>query len=170
MNNSSLVDSFSALLSEFERETTMLKSIAAVRGLNTSNCPPHLLSQINGVSGALADIERKLAHLDEFVDNEFNSLKQLNQLVESISTQTSDISELLEKTPTCFKIADSKSAVAVDDSRALTTNRTTFDVDAIEEAEFVKVPSATRGRISIVQLNIAWVSICKLFDDKLKVL
>lgn len=178
MDESQLVSSFDALISSFDKETKVLKCISSMRGLTEENCPENIQSQFDNLEGSLTDIEKRVADLDNYLDSELHSLSELKKLNDLIQCQTQGVEKTLENTPACFKLSTAGENVPPVMNGNGSTNAPAAATavvpmvasthTTINEAAFQRVATATRGRHTLQSINVAWLTINKLFESKHK--
>ena len=106
MEDQVVTESFESLISFFEKEVKTLKCIASMRGLTSENCPDSIKFQLSNINNTMDNIEKKATLLEQYIDNEIHACNELNKLSDMVTQQNTDVSELIENTPTCFKLKE----------------------------------------------------------------
>lgn len=161
MSNVILKNSLDSLIANYENEAKSLKCIASFRGIQ--DCPEKIKSELSHLEAMIKSIEDRAEKLDQFMDDELSSLLELEKLKAFTNEQENSVNQTLFHTPACFIKETSVDEAVKSDVLS------SYQGNAIEEKEFMKIPFATRGRLTLGQINIAWVTMCKLFDEKYKV-
>lgn len=167
MSTSALCNSFTQTVSCLERETKVLKCISNLRSLTLNRGTAdhdNLFTKLQQIETITNRLMQELNDVEETLDLEIKGVENCKEVLKLARVQAENIANIENEIPKFLTIASSSSS---NQGIACSSVKSVLTVGgAVEVTEFEKVSTATRGKLTLTQVNESFLLLKKLVAEK----
>lgn len=164
----SLIQSFGDMLNKLEQEKRDLYMLANFQSIQNDQIPTEVVDKLIGIDKNVTDMEEQLYCLDTHIDTELAILQKIQNL-------TTNSKVLKENIELCFHQGGDKVSTCLENrinsAKAIEQSSATSDLVVLVTSEELDTASkATKGRLTLGQVNEYLLTLAQLIETKRKML
>lgn len=172
MEVQTLVQSFEFMLNKLEDEKKVLQSLVSFQSIPPQQCPPEILDKLIQMDQSVSLLEEQLDSLDTFIDSELAVVTKLQTLAINSKLVQETIENLSQQLngESSSNIENQNNQANSNKGDVAKPSTTTGLITLVTPEELDNASKATKGRLTLAQINQFLLIIGQLIEKKRKTL